>query len=100
MNIENLTPQELEQLQSLLNKMNPQIIDPVNKMIDDIMDEFNFDKVQKAMDCLDWKWVGEDVTVGMLKTEARRLLRNAVEARLDSFKGEYRDWETDRKSVV
>ena len=47
MNIKNLNQQELEQLQMLLNKMNPQptekvYLDPVNKMIDEIMDEFDF----------------------------------------------------------
>jgi hypothetical protein len=43
MNIQNLNPQELEQLQTLLNKMNPQPqldVDPVEQMIEDIMDEF------------------------------------------------------------
>jgi hypothetical protein len=43
MNIQNLNPQELEQLQTLLNKMNPQPqlkLDPVEKMIEDIMNEF------------------------------------------------------------
>jgi hypothetical protein len=54
MNIQNLNSEELKQLQSLLNKMNPNstekvYFDPVNKMIDDIMDEFNFAKVQSAM---------------------------------------------------
>jgi hypothetical protein len=66
MNIQNLNPEELKQLQSLLNKMNPNptekvYLDPVNKMIDDIMDEFNFAKVQNVMDHLGWKWVGEYV---------------------------------------
>ena len=91
MNIQNLNQQELEQLQTLLNKMNPQPFkapdhEPINEMIAGIMDEFDFGRVQKAMDCLDWKWLGEEVSIGMLRTESRRLLRNAAEARLGSFK--------------
>jgi hypothetical protein len=59
MNIQNLNPEELKQLQSLLNKMNPNstekmYLDPVNKMVDNIMDEFNFAKVQSAMRHLEW----------------------------------------------
>jgi hypothetical protein len=77
MNIQNLNPEELKQLQSLLNKMNPNstekmYLDPVNKMIDNIMDEFNFAKVQNVMDHLGWKWVGEYVTIEMLRKKAER----------------------------
>jgi hypothetical protein len=96
MNIQNLNSEELKQLQSLLNKMNPNstekvYFDPVNKMVDDIMDEFNFAKVQNVMDHLGWKWVGEYVTIEMLREKAEHLLRGAAEARL----GEYKDthWE-------
>ena len=49
MEISNLNSEELKQLQMLLNKMNPTekvYLDPVNKMIDEIMDEFNFAKVK------------------------------------------------------
>jgi glucose-6-phosphate-specific signal transduction histidine kinase len=51
MNIQNLNPQELEQLQTLLNKMNPQPqldINPVEQMIEDIMNEFDFKQVQSV----------------------------------------------------
>lgn len=92
MNIQNLNPQELEQLQTLLNKMNPTTqpteINPVEKMIGSIMDNFDFKEVQRAMDLLDWKWRGEYVTVDMLKEEAERLLRGAMESRLGSFRHE------------
>ena len=92
MNIQNLNQQELEQLQTLLNKMNPisqPTIDPVEKMINGIMDEFDFDKVQKVMDYLNWKWRGEYVTVDMLRKEAERLLRGAMDSRLNEFKNEH-----------
>ena len=97
MNIQNLNPEELKQLQSLLNKMNPNstekmYLDPVNKMVDNIMDEFNFAKVQNVMDHLGWKWVGEYVTIEMLREKAERLLKGAIFARLH----EYRDWHWEQ----
>lgn len=94
MNIQNLNQQELEQLQLLLNKMNPPqpiekiYLDPVNKMIDGIMEEFNFARVQSVMEHLNWKWVGEHVTMEMLRNEAERLLRGAAEMRLGEYKNE------------
>jgi hypothetical protein len=98
MNIQNLNPEEIKQLQILLNKMNPlhptdvtYVFDPVNKMIDDIIENFDFDKVQSVMDHLNWRWVGEYVTVDMLIKEARRLLRGAAESRLGRYKNEH--WE-------
>jgi hypothetical protein len=51
MNIQNLNPQELEQLQTLLNKMNPTTqlaIDPVEQMIDSIMENFDFNQAQSV----------------------------------------------------
>jgi hypothetical protein len=98
MNIRNLNLEELEQLQILLNKMNPMhptdvtyTFDPVNKMIDDIFDAFDFDKVQRTMDFLRWKWAGEYVTIDMLKETAKRLLREAADARLGDYKDTH--WE-------
>jgi hypothetical protein len=96
MNIENLSSEQLETLRTLLNKMadlpQPKVyLDPVNKMIDGIMEEFDFHKVQLTMDYLGWKWVGEYVTIDMLKEEARRLLKGAAEARLGRYKNEH--WE-------
>ena len=59
MDIQNLTPQELEQLQTLLNKMKwikvPTELNPVEKMIDGIMDSFEWKRVQEVMDYLDWQ---------------------------------------------
>lgn len=96
MNIENLTSQEVEQLKMLLNKLNPQpMIDAlpnyVYKMIDEIIDEFDFDTVESTMNHLGWKWWGENVTINMLKHEARSLLRGAAKERLGIHKDEY--WE-------
>ena len=100
MNTENLNSIELETLRTLLNKMagvpTPKVyLDPVNKMIDDIMDEFDFNRVETVMEFLDWKWAGDNgleyVTVDMLKKTAKRLLRDAAESRLGRFKNEH--WE-------
>ena len=89
MDIQNLTPQELEQLQTLLNKMNPHPqplnIDPVEDMIDGIMENFEWKRVQEVMDYLNWQWRGEFVTVAMLKETAKRLLRGAIGSRLGEF---------------
>ena len=89
MDIQNLTPQELEQLQTLLNKMKwikvPTELNPVEEMIDGIMENFEWKRVQEVMDYLDWQWRGEYVTVAMLKETAERLLRGAMSSRLGEF---------------
>jgi hypothetical protein len=90
MNTENLNTQELETLRTLLNKMagEPKIVkvDKTQAMINDIIEEFDFDKVQSAMEHLCWKWRGEDVTIDMLKETAIELLKDASESRLNYFK--------------
>jgi hypothetical protein len=97
MNTENLTPEEVKVLHALLGKMIEQpkpkmYFDPVNQMIDDIMDNFDFIKVQNAMFALDWKWAGIGVpTLDQLINEARQLLKTSAELRLGDYLGEY--WE-------
>jgi hypothetical protein len=88
MNIQNLNSQELEQLQTLLNKMNPQPqldVDPVEEMIDGIMENFEWKRVHEVMDYLNWQWRGEFVTVAMLKDTADQLLRGAINSRFGEF---------------
>ena len=93
MNIKNLNTEELEQLQTLLNKMNPtQDQDPVDKMINDITDAFDFNKVWITMEYLGWRWGGQGVpTIDALIEEAKRLLKGAAKSRLTDFKDEH--WE-------
>jgi hypothetical protein len=101
MNIENLNTQELETLRTLLNKMaglNKMVVEPkpvkINKteaMIFNIIQEFDFEKVQTVMNVLGWRWVGQDVTINMLKTESIRLLKDAVKLRLGNLSDEH--WE-------
>ena len=91
MNIQNLNQQEQDQLQILLNKMNEPIPihqNPIEEMIDGIIKHFDFKRVQEVMDYLDWQWRGEYVTVEMLEKEAERLLRGAMDSRLNKFRNE------------
>lgn len=56
---------------------------PIDEQIEEIMDEFDFDKVQRVMKFLDWKWFGAEdgiPRVAELRREARRLL-NGVQNR-------------------
>lgn len=52
--------------------------------IDDILDNIDFDRIQDVMRFLRWEWVSPDgvgtkiPTIGELRKEARRLLRNAA----------------------
>lgn len=51
--------------------------------IEDLLNEFDFDKVKKVMDCLEWKYhdsVNEGVSIGELRRMARRLLENVFKA--------------------
>ena len=45
----------------------PTELNPVEEMIDGIMENFEWKRVQEVMDYLDWQWRGECVTVKMLK---------------------------------
>jgi hypothetical protein len=99
MNIENLTQSEIKTLHTLFGKLLEEpkqkvYVDPVNKYIDDIMDNFNFAQVRKAMEALDWKWATSKnyiPSMDELRTEAERLLRGAAKSRLGDFKRSH--WE-------
>jgi hypothetical protein len=89
MNLQNLDKEDLLLLQQLINKALEQPKPPVKDleyMIEDIMDEFDFDVVERAMDALDWKWRGEAPTIYDLREEAERLLRGAAASRLGAYK--------------
>lgn len=52
------------------------------RMMDIVIDNFNFDKVHRAMTALDWKWVTETgelelPSVDRIRSSARRLLRES-----------------------
>jgi hypothetical protein len=87
MNLQNLSKDELLNLQDLITKALEQ---PKEKdleyMIKDIMDEFDFDQVERAMEALNWKWRGETPTLYDLRETAESLLRGAAKSRLGDFK--------------
>jgi hypothetical protein len=51
-----------------------------NKIIDEIMDEFDFEKVHRTMKALEWTWYGSDgvPTIGDLRRTARELLQELI----------------------
>jgi hypothetical protein len=91
MKIENLTQEEVTQLRTLLNKLNSVEVKPIDSlttMVDDIMDEFNFEKVQRTMHALDWKWAGTPMAVpsiSELKDTARHLLLSVYNLRTKEY---------------
>jgi len=98
MNIQNLTQNEIKNLHTLLGKMlkepKKDNIDSIDRMVDEILEEFNFNKVRKAMWHLDWKWAtaADGIpTIEELKETAERLLRQAAEYRLGQYRDSY--WE-------
>jgi hypothetical protein len=94
MNVENLTQEEIKTLHTLFGKLleEPQpVVKDLDYMIKDIMNEFDFGRVETVMDALDWKWRGETPTIGDLYEEAKRLLRGAAESRLGAFKDSHHD---------
>ena len=53
------------------------------EQIEDLLDEFDFDKVKKVMECLGWKYyntMGSIVSIGELRRTARNLLEKAYNA--------------------
>jgi predicted NUDIX family NTP pyrophosphohydrolase len=97
MNLENLTPEEVKTLQTLLNKLGGTPVKQkltVEDMIDEIMEEFNFAKVQDAMFHLNWKWAGTMKgipTMDELRERAQELLESAAKSRLGDYIDEHHE---------
>jgi hypothetical protein len=97
MNIDNLSEEEIKLLHALLGKVMEQpkpkvYFDPMNQMIDDILDNFDFIKVQTVMEALNWQWTGEGVpSIDQLKEKAVYLLKGAAKLRLEEYLDSY--WE-------
>jgi len=91
MNLENLTSEEVKTLQTLLNKISGTPVKQkltVEDMIDEIMEEFDFVKVERIMFHLNWKWgisTYRTPNIDELKETAEQLLRDAAESRLGDF---------------
>lgn len=61
--------------------------------IESIMDNFDFDKVQKVMEFLNWKWVSTEngiPSVQELRSQARRLIKEAIEEKVRIATGGFR----------
>jgi hypothetical protein len=51
----------------------------IQEQIDEIMDSFDFERVQKIMEALNWQWHEEGVPdIYTLRTEARKHLKQAA----------------------
>ena len=49
------------------------------EIIEDILDEFDFYKVEKAMAALNWTWAGQGYpTIGEMRKTARGLMRDLI----------------------
>lgn len=54
----------------------------LEKQAQEIMDWFDFSKVAKVMELLDWKWGGEEGTVpleGEIRSEVRKMMAYAID---------------------
>ena len=94
MNLENLDRDELLNLRDLINKVLEQpkpVVKDLEYMINDIMEEFDFDKVERAMDALNWRWRGQIPSIEDLREEAERLLRGAAASRLGAYKDSHHE---------
>lgn len=67
-----------------------------DKMVGDIIDGFNFERVRKAIFSLNWNWAhtnrGIDLIMRDFKETAENLLRDVAKNRLDEHKGT--NWKT------
>jgi hypothetical protein len=52
------------------------------QIIDDILDEFDFDKVHKVMVLMNWKWVGETPPIQELRKTGRALFLDCMKNNL------------------
>jgi hypothetical protein len=94
MSLQNLDKEDLLLLQQLINKALEQqkpLVNDLEHMIKEIIDEFDFDKVERTMEALNWKWRGETPTLYDLRKEAEHLLRGAAKSRLSDFKDTHHD---------
>lgn len=67
---------------TIVNTSKVEIVKTQKELIDDIMDNFNFKKVQSTMKFLNWKWSGSDGEVPSvvdIRRQARKLLVEVCE---------------------
>lgn len=74
----------------LVETANPPIVIPqdnYDEQIDEIMCWFDFDKVAKAMDALDWKWASADLGVPQLGEIREQALELLIKVTRDTRRG-------------
>ena len=75
------------------------------EIIDDIMDNFDFDKVHEAMLLLGWRWVNHDTQafeipeISELRKRARGLMRNAIASSRDSYTTATGGFQVDKETI-
>ena len=73
--------------------------------IDDIMDNFDFDKVHEAMSLLGWRWVDpysqafEIPHVSDLRKRARRLMQDAMGSHMPSYSTGTGGFQVDKETI-
>lgn len=62
----------------------------VQKIIDGIIEDFDFDRVHDVMEYMDWKWYGKEVpSIEQLKNKALCLLKEVYDGYFKQGSGEY-----------
>ena len=67
--------------------------DTLQGHIDEVMDEFDFGKVQKVMEFLNWRWVGADEGVPR-EAELRKKVRELMSYTYNQGRDFQKDWLT------
>jgi hypothetical protein len=71
-----------QQSTTVIRRRSPEYIK--EKMIEDVLEHFDFDKCQYVMKQLNWQWFGRGIpTIDELKYSARQRLESAIAGALD-----------------
>ena len=73
----------------------------IQEQIDEIMDSFEFEKAHKIMEAMNWEWYEQGIPdIYLLRTEARKQLKNSVKVNGVSGSGGLTAHYTEGKSWV
>jgi len=100
-----------QQSTTVIRRRSPEYIK--EKMIEDVLEHFDFDKCQYVMKQLNWQWFGRGIpTIDELKYSARQRLESAIAGALDrkdtlplnsyyfSSSGVLTEWDSDGDYVT
>ena len=64
----------------------------MNKNVEEIIRNFDFLRVKKVMDCLDWKWYFKDTppSIGEIMIAAQNQLEEAIERKITLSSGGFK----------